>query len=160
MSYLCKIFINNDELKSLYEEAIEKHNNQVLNKFFNSGFDLFCPMEISLNNNKVVVNTEITCAMYDVNNNPVGFYLYPRSSITKTNLILANSVGIIDNNYRGPLIGKFHNFLLEDNIIEKHSRLLQICSPTLDKFFIEIVEKLEDLEITERGSGGFGSTGI
>jgi dUTPase len=62
-----------------------------------------------------------------------GFYLYPRSSISKTNLRLANSVGIIDSGYRGNILAIF-DILQNDNVsttIEKHSRLLQICSGDL-----------------------------
>ena len=40
------------------------------------------------------------------------------------------------------------------------TRMFQICSPTLEPFLVEIVEMEEELGITERGNGGFGSTGI
>jgi dUTPase len=39
------------------------------------------------------------------------------------------------------------------------SRMFQICSPTLEPFMVRIVDSEEDLGSTERGSGGFGSTG-
>ena len=160
MTYVLKIFIENEELRQKYEISINEHNKQIYNRFHNAGFDLFCPEEISLNNNKVELNTKIVCAMYDLYEQPVAFYLYPRSSISKTNLILANSVGIIDNSYRGNIIGKFNNLKPEDLHLEKYSRLLQICSPLLQPFKVEIVNNLDELETTERGSGGFGSTGI
>jgi dUTPase len=40
------------------------------------------------------------------------------------------------------------------------SRMFQICSPTLEPFMIKIVDSEEKLGLTERGSGGFGSTGL
>ena len=43
--------------------------------------------------------------------------------------------------------------------VEKNSRLVQICSPNLQPFLVSIVNNLTDLGTTERGSGGFGSTG-
>ena len=47
-----------------------------------------------------------------------------------------------------------------DCFVEKYDRLVQICAPGLVPVFIEIVDTIEELgEKTERGSGGFGSTG-
>jgi hypothetical protein len=40
------------------------------------------------------------------------------------------------------------------------SRMFQICSPTLQPFMVHIVDSEEKLGITERGNGGFGSTGV
>jgi dUTP pyrophosphatase len=159
MSYTFKIFINDEELKIKYEEAALKHNETINNRFFNAGFDLFCPCELSLACNKIEVNTQVTGAMYDSQDYPCAYYLYPRSSISKTDLQLANSVGIIDNSYRGPLIGKFNNLAPKDGIIEKYSRLLQVCSPTLGSIRVVIMNSLDELEITDRGDSGFGSTG-
>jgi dUTP pyrophosphatase len=160
MPIILKMFIDNEELKTKYKYEIEQHNSQIQNRFYNAGFDLFCPEKLSLENNKIEVNTKIVCAMYN-NDNPIAFYLYPRSSVSKLDLSLANSVGIIDNNYRGLLIAKFNNFNIQkDKFIEKYSRLLQICSPTLECFKIILVDNINEFEITERGSGGFGSTGI
>ena len=99
-----------------------------------------------------------------------GFYMYPRSSLSKTQLRLANSVGIIDSGYRGHIMGMFdvvnvcENEENEDRdadyFVEKFDRLVQICAPSLVPIFVEIVETLEELgEKTERGEGGFGSTG-
>jgi dUTP pyrophosphatase len=89
--------------------------------------------------------------------------MYPRSSFSKTPLILGNHVGIIDSGYRGNLIGAF-KFLPNDKYatnytIEKEQRLLQICHPTLCPIYVILAEN-DDLQVTERGSGGFGSTGI
>jgi dUTPase len=96
-----------------------------------------------------------------------GYYLYPRSSIVKTSLRLANSVGIIDSGYRGELIAvvdkhdssnDWKTVLKRD--CKQYDRLFQICSGDLSPFLVEIVENESDLGlITERGCGGFGSTG-
>ena len=43
--------------------------------------------------------------------------------------------------------------------IQKHSRLLQITAPTLEPFHVKIVHDINKLGVTERGTGGFGSTG-
>ena len=106
-------------------------------------------------------------------NPPCGFYLYPRSSISKTRMRLANSVGIIDSGYRGDIIaavdsiGVFGSrdiwYIWKDTLspIKKYDRYFQICSPNLSPFIVHIVETEEELgEQTARGAGGFGSTGL
>ena len=97
-----------------------------------------------------------------------GYYLYPRSSIVKTPFRLSNSVGIIDAGYRGEIMAVVDNIDSANNdmkvCINKYmppmSRMFQICSPTLEPFMVKIVENEEQLGLTERGSGGFGSTGL
>jgi dUTP pyrophosphatase len=100
-----------------------------------------------------------------------GFYMYPRSSLSKTRLRLANSVGIIDSGYRGNLIGMFDVVNIENENINEinggdyfakvNDRLVQICAPGLIPILVEIVENEYELgnETSERGSGGFGSSG-
>ena len=94
-----------------------------------------------------------------------GYYMYPRSSLSKTQLRLSNSTGIIDAGYRGHLTGMFDvvNTLPYANNIcygKKYDRYLQICAPGLVPIIVEIVHNIDELgEETERGSGGFGSTG-
>ena len=94
--------------------------------------------------------------MYDINGIPTAFYMYPRSSISKTPFRLANNVGIIDCGYRGNLGAYFDCFSNSTEKITKGSRLLQICSPNLLPFRVVLVNSLDE---TIRGAGGFGSTG-
>jgi dUTPase len=104
---------------------------------------------------------------------PCGFYLYPRSSISKTRMRLANSVGIIDAGYRGDLIAAvdtiglfgstdiWHIWKETLSPIKKYDRYFQVCAPDLSPFLVHIVEREEDLSPpTTRGHGGFGSTGV
>lgn len=149
------------QLKEKYLIAIEKHNIQSKTQYPNAGFDILNPYDINIkNNNLFKLDTGIICAMYDNNNISKGYYLYPRSSIIKTPLRLANSTGIIDSGYRGNIIGMFDVLpLAEEFKMERFSRLLQICSGNLEPFLVRLVDNLDDLGITERGSGGFGSTG-
>ena len=97
--------------------------------------------------------------MYD-GDIPLGYYLYPRSSIVKTGCRLANSVGIIDSGYRGNIGAYFDVINNNNSIIEKKSRFVQICHPTLEPFHVIIVQNESDLGTTRRGEGGFGSTGV
>ena len=96
--------------------------------------------------------------MKDSNGVPSAFYMYPRSSISKTPLMLANSVGIIDAGYRGNLLGAFRSFSSQTYFVDEYTRHLQITNPTLTPIVVQIVTANE-LSSTERGSGGFGSTG-
>lgn len=169
---LLKIFINSDdeELKNIYKEKVEKHNLNVKKEYYDSGFDLLCPYEIIFGNRtQIKIDYNIICSAKIIDNEKLtskntGYYLYPRSSISKTLLRMANSVGIIDSGYRGNIIGvfdKIQNGHSSCEKIEKHQRLLQICSPNLMPIIVEIVENKNDIDIeTERGDGGFGSTGI
>jgi dUTP pyrophosphatase len=89
----------------------------------------------------------------------VGFFLFPRSSISKTPLRLSNSIGLIDSGYRGELIVYVDNISDEDYQINQGDRLFQIANDRLAPFN-EIIENEEEPDDeTERGTGGHGSTG-
>lgn len=156
------ITTTNIELKKMYAAIIDEHNTQALTNYPNAGFDLLNPLEIDTSGNVVKIDTQVVCSMVDNNDKSCSFYLYPRSSISKTRLRLANSVGIIDSGYRGNLIGVFDVLMSieRDYRIQKHSRLLQICSGDLQPFMVKIVDDASSLGLTNRGIGGFGSTGI
>ena len=85
------------------------------------------------------------------------FLLMPRSSISKTPLRMANSIGLIDSGYRGELMAVVDNISDTDYIVEKDSRLFQIVNSDLKSF--SKVEYVDELSETSRGDGGFGSTG-
>jgi len=131
---------NDQNLHQMYTKSIENHNNAVLNNTYpNAGFDMFFPEECVFDSsNSKFVSMGIKCGMsiFDTSINqwkPTGYYSYPRSSISKTPLMLANSVGIIDSGYRGPIIGAFRNISYdkEPYVVEQNARLLQICAPDL-----------------------------
>lgn len=158
---ILKLVVNTPELKNLYIEQIAKHNKGILTDSFpNAGFDLFVPQEVSLVNGwkAHMISMDVKAEMKFKGENTCGYYMFPRSSMSKTPLSLANHTGIIDAGYRGSLIGAFRNLGEEAYTVEKHSRLLQICHPSLCPIFVELVE-VDDLSTTERGEGGFGSTG-
>jgi dUTP pyrophosphatase len=89
---------------------------------------------------------------------PLGFVglLFPRSSVSKTAMCLSNSVGVIDSGYRGEIMLKFR--LLGDanpiyRVGDRVGQLMVVPHPKVE--FIEV----EELSNTDRGDGGFGSTG-
>lgn len=160
-----KLFINesDDDLRNKYCEQINRRNNIGQLEHIDAGFDIYLPKKYNLDFrtcNKIDMG--ITCSAKLISKNHMcntGYYMYPRSSLSKTPLRLANSVGIIDSGYRGKLIGMF-DCLNNNVLIEKYDRLVQISAPGLVPIYAELVDALEDLgEDTLRGNGGFGSTG-
>ena len=90
---------------------------------------------------------------------PVGYVglVYARSGIaTKRGLAPANKVGVIDSDYRGEIMVALHNHSNESQTIAASERIAQIViTPFLTVNYIES----ETLDETDRGVGGFGSTG-
>ena len=87
---------------------------------------------------------------------PEGFVglVYPRSSLSKKDLLLTNSVGVLDSGYRGELRLRFQK--LGDKIYEVGDRIGQIIVMSHPKVEFEEVDELSD---SERKDGGFGSSG-
>lgn len=158
---------NDQELTERYKIAAKKHNSDNHNIHYDSGFDVFMPNSIEVDKQYgYLVDTKIVCEMEDLSKyqydnmsilkkTPRSFYLYPRSSLSKTPFRLANSVGIIDSGYRGNVKCIFDVF--KDVKIDKYDRLMQICHPSLKPFSVNIVDK--KFEETVRGDKGFGSSG-
>lgn len=163
-----KLFVDSqdDELCNAYINAVNTHNNKLANQpdMIDAGFDILVASSDILSKplaNKVDSNVVCSCRMVTTTGwYNTGFYMYPRSSISKSPFRLANSVGIIDPGYRGHLIGMFDIPSGETSHIKKLDKYLQICAPGLVPVFVELVYNLNDLgEETARGAGGFGSTG-
>lgn len=91
---------------------------------------------------------------------PEGYFggIFARSGLaTKQGLRPANCVGVVDSDYRGPVIVALHNDTDEPQKVVQGERVAQlIVVPYLE---VELKE-VDDLDDTERGDGGFGSTGI
>lgn len=83
--------------------------------------------------------------------------IYARSGLAcKRGLAPANKVGVIDSDYRGEFIVALHNHGKTLQTIAHGERIAQlIITPVLTPAY----EEVEDLNETDRGSGGFGSTG-
>lgn len=154
---------NLTDLKKKYLDEIMKHNLKLHHDYVDAGFDLYVPKEILFKctqTNKIDLN--IKCSAKICTNDKeynTGYYMYPKSSISKTPLRLANSIGIIDAGYRGNLIAVYDMIYLVEYTCEKFDRLVQICAPGLIPIVVELVDDVSELGQTERGSGGFGSTG-
>jgi dUTP pyrophosphatase len=99
---------------------------------------------------------------------PTGFVglLFPRSSNAKTDLLLSNSVGVLDSGYRGEVMFKFKHTILigvdetpcldefrSYNVGDRVGQIIILPHPEIQ------FEEVEELSNTDRGTGGFGSTG-
>ena len=150
----------NENVKSYYKNHSSYNEGD-------SGLDLFVPEDTEVKCGETVfVDLQIKCELLDKENKNISYYLYPRSSISKTPLILANSVGIIDAGYRGNIKAAVKYIPSYDDIkyndrptytIKKGTRLFQLCSPDLKELKFKLSNTLSE---TSRGEGGFGSTGI
>lgn len=90
---------------------------------------------------------------------PEGYFgaVYPRSSTgVKKQLMLANTIGVIDSDYRGELMVFFYNYGEVDQVVKDGDRLAQLV---IQPYLRCDIESVDDLSDTDRGEGGFGSTG-
>lgn len=118
-----------------------------------AGLDLYVLEEITIQPGETLpVKLGVACEPEDGK----AYFLMPRSSISKTPLRLANSIGLIDGGYRGELMAMCDNIKAEPYTVEKGQRLFQIVACDCSPITYELAEALSD---TTRGSGGFGSTG-
>jgi dUTP pyrophosphatase len=175
-SYSMDILLVDNSLREFYD--IKKNYQS------DAGFDLYVPETITFRPGETkIVDLKVKCRCRNDFTN-VSYYMYPRSSISKTPLTMCNSVGIIDADYRGNLmvalrynidksvLMDWSNLILDNKDksfdfdteydklpvyeLERGTRIVQLISPSLSPFTVHFVDKLDD---TKRGDGGFGSTG-
>ena len=169
---ILKICIENESLNEEYTQRVLAHNKSlVTNMFADSGFDLIVPEQTIFSTDiesrfidMMIKGEMVYCDVANDMLSNCAFVMHPRSSISKTPLMLANHTGIIDAGYRGSIIGAFrllrsYTVDLPNYVVEKYTRLVQLCHPTLCPIFVVIVQP-NDLTNTVRGSNGFGSTGV
>lgn len=120
-----------------------------------AGFDLQVAEDTVIAPNTIVlVPTGISVAI------PDGFVgkVYARSSLPKKyRLMLPNSVGVIDSDYRGEIFVQLYNFGTVPIVLHKGDRIAQlVIEPYAHN---AVLFEVDELDETERGAGGFGSTG-
>lgn len=121
-----------------------------------AGIDLYCKTkeDISIKPGETVkINTGLKVEI------PEGYFgaVYPRSSTgVKKQLMLANTLGVIDSDYRGELMMFFYNYGNTDQVIKNGDRLAQLV---IQPYLRCQIEEVEELSESERNEGGFGSTG-
>lgn len=136
------------KVKKLHPEAIiPKYAKQG-----DAGLDLTAVSEEWNDNNSMV--TYGTGLSIEIPEGYVGL-LFPRSSVCKTSLNLSNSVGVIDSGYRGEIMLKYR-YPEEGLVYDLGDRVGQLIIMPYPQ--IELIEA-EELSSTERGEGGYGSSG-
>lgn len=152
------LYVEDPALREKYKQYLETRRHT------DSGVDVFVPvpsMKIEPHTT-AKIGLGIIVATKDYLSNSCPCLLLPRSSISKTPLRLANSIGLIDAGYRGELCAVVDNISDDPYEINYGDRLFQICSHDFMPFMkFTLVEQLEGLPPPpdNRGSGGFGSTG-
>lgn len=122
-----------------------------------AGLDLYACIEepITLNKgDKAVIPTGIAIGLDDPH---YAAFIHSRSGLAiKHGLALLNSVGVIDSNYRGEVCVGIVKLTEEPYTIQPFERIAQMVIKPVE--LPEILE-VEELDETDRGAGGFGSTG-
>ena len=164
--HIAFIYPLSQESGKIYPQSYDSTGNE-------SGYDLYVPEDITIPARaisfKINHNVAIVMSKYDSVNDYLNeavtlpYYMEPRSSMgSRTPLRLANSHGIIDAGYRGPLIAVVDNISDEPFHIKAGTRLFQITRPNLEPFSIACMSCDDDAKDdfpSLRGTGGFGSTG-
>lgn len=117
-----------------------------------AGLDLVATAIISADQQQVTYATGLAV---EIPEGHVGL-LFPRSSVRNYELSLSNSVGVIDSGYRGEIMATFNTHYYGDIKYKVGEKIVQLIVMPYPKMEIEEVDELSD---TERGEGGFGSTG-
>lgn len=134
----------------------------------NAGVDLYCvKTQAVTNHTATLLDLGVKARMIrggpSIKTEHCHFWLAPRSSIWKSGVRQANSLGVIDRSYRGVLMGAvLSNTMssISDPVgIQAGTRLFQVLAPDMGYISRVILKPLEELDETSRGEGGFGSTG-
>ena len=163
------LFSLGDDIKNQVEEQVNRfevkvkklHPDAVAPKYAkdgDAGMDLVATNIISNTTFDVTYGTGIAMEI------PKGYVglVFPRSSIRKTDLSLTNCVGVIDSGYRGEIQATFKKIFgkndvrldeLDYNVGDRIAQIMIIPYPSVT--FVEV----DELSQTDRGEGGFGSTG-
>ena len=150
------------EFDTLYRDAADAYNRTPYSER-NSGFDVFSNFydaRILNNNGTRLVPQGCRALAVTLDGTPRAYWLAPRSSISKTQWRLANSMGLIDATYRGVVAAALDSWnpvtLLDEH---QQARLCQLAAPDLLPWAEVIVVAELPGPTTLRGEGGFGSTG-
>lgn len=145
-----------DHIKQMYSNHSTYHKGD-------SGLDLFIVNDVTIGPGEMkLVDLGIQCQLQSSawycpwKKNYHSYMMFPRSSICKTPLRLANSIGLCDAGYTGELKAPLYNTSNQPFHLKKGDRYVQLVAPNLKEVSFEIVSQIRD---TTRGSGGFGSTG-
>lgn len=158
---LCCLGLVGTKPKRGYKRASELDGNSLLKmhqagmslRSISAKLDLYCPFSVTIpadSKRQIPLGVAV-----EIPQNHMGL-LTPRSSMSKTPLRCANSVGIIDEDYRGEISIVYENVSCKDYTIARGDRIAQLIIVPIK--LVDVVE-VDELSETERGAGGYGSTG-
>lgn len=123
-----------------------------------AGMDLYACIEDSVTIKAGQVLAIPTGVAIQIPSKEVGAFIFPRSGLSsKHGISLINSVGVIDSDYTGEIICPLINHSNREYVIQPGDRIAQIVLMPVILAKLNIVDKLDE---TQRGNGGFGSTGV
>ena len=121
-----------------------------------AGYDLYAAIDGPITITPHTTTKIGTGLSFELPNNTFGA-IFARSGLaTKKGLAPANMVGVCDSDYRGQYIVPLHNYSNESQTIEPGERIAQLI---LMPYIPMVFEEVEELNDTQRGGQGFGSTG-
>jgi dUTP pyrophosphatase len=135
----------NIKIKKLHKDAVIPTKAHATD----AGCDLYAT-SCHYDNGLIIYGTGIAVEI------PEGYVglVFPRSSIANTHLTLSNSVGVIDSGYRGEVMAKFRKGGSRGyNVGERIAQLIILPYPEV------VFEEAEELSESDRGTGGYGSSG-
>jgi dUTP pyrophosphatase len=123
-----------------------------------AGVDLLACIDHAINlspNETRLINTGFAI---NINNPHLCAMIYPRSGLGVKGIVLANNVGVIDSDYQGEIKVALLNRSQNEFVIEPFSRIAQMVFQSVTQVEWDVVDEFH--AITQRGEGGFGSTGL
>jgi dUTP pyrophosphatase len=122
-------------------------------KIGDAGMDLVATSKQTDNHGNIVYGTGLA---FEIPPGYVGL-IFPRSSLSKYSIMLTNCVGVIDSGYRGEVMFKFKplykEYTVDYNIGDRIGQIIIMPYPQIE------LEEVDELTETDRGIGGYGSTG-
>ena len=157
-----QLLVGHPETKQLYQNHSTFHDGD-------AGLDLFITEDVAIPpNSTMLVDLGVQCQSRSFDwcifhwfkgnfYRYHSYWLVPRSSISKTPLIMQNSMGLIDKGYTGTLKVPFYNTSLQFVKLKRGERYVQLVNADLSSVHFTLVDSLRGFG--SRGAGGFGSTG-
>ena len=143
----------NLRIKSLNKNVKEMYLNHGHFHDGDAGIDLFIVEKQTIKSGETsLIHLGIACE--NIEQKP--YLLMPRSSISKTPLRLCNSIGLIDAGYRGEIMAAVDNIKDVSYTVDVGDRLFQLVAMDGSSISLSLVGELSS---SDRGEGGFGSTG-
>lgn len=121
-----------------------------------AGFDLYCTSkEIDWTKRQIVCHTGLA---FEIPEGYVGL-MFPRSSVSNKPLMMANSVGVVDSGYRGEVTAKFNITDTRQSAFAHYQEGDRIAQMIIIPYPEIEFEETDSLSESDRGTGGYGSTG-